>query len=152
MMGVALFRRRDVIAGLLLIVVAAVVVTMAAYYPAGGRHTVGPAVFPMWAAGIVFASGAVITTLGVMGEHILPEWGDLRPAAFIAAAFAVFSLLIDVFGLVPASLAGGFIAGLAISEQTWIGRGLTTVGLTVLASVFFVELLGLPMRLVIWPN
>lgn len=140
------------IAGLLLILVAAGVATMAAFYPAGGRHTVGPAVFPMWAAGIVSASGAVILALGVIGEHVLPEWGDLRPAAFITTAFAAFSLLIDAFGLVPASLVGGFIAGLAISEQTRLGRALTAVGLTVLTAVFFVELLGLPMRLVIWPS
>jgi hypothetical protein len=148
----SLFKRRDAVAGLALIGLAAGAAAIATAFPAGGRNTIGPAILPLWAAGIFAAAGLLIAANAIIRERAIIAIGDIKPAVFIALAFVVFALLIERFGLMVATLISAFVAGMAIVEQSWRGRLVTAVILAGAAALFFVELLGLPLRLVVWPS
>jgi hypothetical protein len=148
----ALLTRRDTVAGLALIVLAIAAASVAAGYPAGGRNTIGSATLPLWAAGIFGVVGLLVLVNALLREVEPLEIGDVKPIAFIALAFLAFALLIANAGLIPAALVAALIAGLAIVEQSWVGRAVTAVVIAATATILFAEILGLPLRLVAWPS
>jgi hypothetical protein len=152
MNGLALLTRRDTVAGLALIVLAIAAALIAAGYPPGGRNAIGPAILPLWAAGIFGIVGILVLINALLREVETIEIGDVKPIGFIALAFLAFALLIASVGLIPAALAAAFIASLAIFDQSWIGRAITAVVIAAAATVLFAEILGLPLRLVVWPS
>jgi hypothetical protein len=71
------------------------------------------------------------------------------PLLILVLAFVAFALLIEPAGLAPAGFAAVLIAGAAAGRRRWWEGPLYAAVLAGFATVLFVELLGMPLR--VWP-
>ena len=116
----------------------------------GSFARIGPGMFPV-CVGIalaVFGAAILLPALRRAGE--LPA-ADLRPAAAVLAAVAVFAATVRLFGLVPASVGLTFVALLADGRPRPIPALVLAAILSFLAWAIFVRGLGVQLDAVRWP-
>jgi len=147
-MRLDLRNNKDLLAGLLFLVIGGVAMVVARDYPFGSAMRMGPGYFPTVLGGILCLFGAYLSFRGIRaGGKTTVEW-NARSVALLAAAIAVFGLLMSRLGLVPALVAMTFVAALAGREFRVKEVALLAVALSAFAVVIFVYVLRLPYPLV----
>lgn len=142
------FDVRDFLGGALLIALGIFVAVYASmHYRVGEPARMGPGFFPV-ALGCILAGLGLIVLL--LSFRISAYAWEVSPIAWrslvaILASVAVFSVLVDRYGLVPATVALTFIAALAELKFRWRRTLLLAVSLALLSWLIFA--VGLQMSL-----
>jgi Tripartite tricarboxylate transporter TctB family len=143
-----LLDNKDVWAGLFLIVVGVTAVVIARNYTFGTALRMGPGFFPTVLGGFLILSGLYILASGLRsGETLAGSW-SLRALIVLPLALALFGVLIDRAGFIPAMLVLIFGSGLAGTDFRLIELLVFSVLLTALCAIVFVWALGLPYPLI----
>ena len=144
--------RKDFWAGLMLIVVGAAAMFIARNYPFGTALRMGPGYFPMLLGALLILFGLAILASGLReGDKIAGAW-PLRALVILPLSLVLFGVLMERAGFIPAMLVLIFGSATASTEFRFLEVLLFSIGLTALAVVVFVLLLGLPYPLLVGFN
>lgn len=136
--------KRDLAAGAALIVVGLVFAVGSLQLRLGTARSMGAGFFPFVfsIATVVIGLFVAVPALSRSGSLVVPPW---RPFLSVAGSIALFSALMEPFGLVPAVTGTVFLAAIADRRSTLTATVLLAVGLAVACYLLFVLALGLPM-------
>ena len=76
---------------------------------------------------------------------------NVRAAAFVLVALAVFAIIIEPFGVVPALLALLVISSGAVPGRSIVGTAIFSIVVTACIIFIFVYLMNLNLNLFRWP-
>jgi len=146
---------RDFVAGLVFIAIGIAALIGASEYPLGTVRSIGPGYYPILVGIALALLGAAIAFKGLKpstGPESTPDEGGLalRPLVFVVAAVVAFGLLVRPFGLAAAIVALIVISSLAGRDFNIVRVTLLCIGMTVLAWLVFIYVLGLNMSM--WPR
>jgi Tripartite tricarboxylate transporter TctB family len=138
---------RDVWAGLLFLGTGAAALVIAWGYPFGAALRMGPGYFPWVLGGILVVFGAAILVRGLRrGERIESGWSP-RALILVPLSMALFGVLVERAGFVPA-LVALILGSAAAGREFRLGEVLLlTAVLTALSVGVFIFGLGLPYPL-----
>jgi hypothetical protein len=141
---------KDFWAGVMLIAIGIAAVVIARDYPFGTAWRMGPGYFPSVLGGILTLFGLVLLARGLRGsgEKIAGGW-SLRALILLPVSFALFGVLMDRAGFVPALAVVIFGSALAGSEFRLGEVALLTVVLILLCVGIFSFGLQMPYPLII---
>ena len=140
---------KDIWAGAIFGVIGCIAVVNAQQDPLGTAMRMGPAFFPTSVGALLALLGLVTICKGVFrGSGPIGSW-PVRPLVFLPLAVLGFALLVRPVGLVGASLVLVMFSALSGWEFRLREVLPLAAGLTALAVVVFVGMLGLPFK--IWP-
>lgn len=140
------WRRSHFVAGVLGLLIGAFVIWEAWDYPMGSVTRMGPGYFP-FLLGIVM----VAVSLGViLFEGRLSVGEDIPAPAYlglvwISLAVAAFATLAERLGMVPAIFAAVILSAQADSDLGLREIGALAAGTSVVCTVLFIYILGLPL-------
>ncbi len=140
--------KRELIAGLSLVVVGLFVTLYAwTHYQIGQPARMGPGFFPVALGSLLAFLGVIVVLFALRpAVHVLvPPTFAVRPLLAVLAAVAIFSLLINRLGLVPATIALTFVAALAERPYKMRRTALLAIALSAIAWLTFT--LALQMNL-----
>lgn len=139
----------DVGGGLLLAVCGLLVALQSIAYPLGKITRMGPGFFPLIAGVLLFLLGAAIALFTTeLQKQDVPT--HVRAAFAVFGSILAWALLLDRFGLIPATLALVAIGSLAHPRPNLRRVALTAVLLPVIGWGLFVYALGLPVAAFSW--
>ena len=142
---------RDILGGLSLVLIGLYAATYSfLWLRMGSLSNMGPGLAPASAGVILVVLGFAIMIPAFARAGSWPS-GDLGPFLAVSASVAVFALLLRPFGLVPAILGLTFVAYLADNSLSLIGRLCVAAGLCLCATIIFVVILGMQIKIVNWP-
>lgn len=141
----------DIIGGLLLIAAGGWFVMHSGNYTMGTLRRMGPGYFPVLIGGMIILFGLLVLVPGMLraGSMPRPEW---RPFATISLSVLAFALLVEPFGLVPATVALTIAAALAEPGLRPLRLALLALGLSALGVLVFTQGLGIPLPAFRWPQ
>lgn len=142
----------DVIAGGLLTAIGLSAAGVAwTSYEVGSFAHMGPGMFPTLVGLLLTVVGLLVLlpALGRPGAE-LPLF-DVRPFIFILLSLAVFALVIQSFGLIPAILLLTVTSVLADNKIGVLGTCVLAVILAAVAELIFHIGLGIPLEAIKWP-
>jgi hypothetical protein len=115
----------------------------------GSWRRLGPGAFPL-GLGVILVALGVIVAAGDLRRpfDVLPP--DQRAIGAVAAAVAVFALLAERAGVLPAVAASVLVMSSLVGALRWPGRLMLAVGVTAGVWAVFLWALGLPMQAVVW--
>lgn len=118
-------------------------------YALGSLRRMGPGFFPVVLGVLVagFGLALLIPALFRRGEAPVPA---VRPLLTILAAGLAFALLVEPFGMVPATVALVAIAALAERDFRPLRTAILAVALAAMAVTVFSEGLGIPVPAFRW--
>ena len=116
-------------------------------YALGTPTRIGPGYVPALASWGLVAIGALLAARSAAFEGPKIEAGAWRPRLLILASILVFAGLIELTGLVVASVASMIVAGFATREARKGELVVLSVLFSVLCALMFVVALSQPMRL-----
>lgn len=140
----------DLLGGLLVAALGAFVVWETGNYPMGRMANIGPGFFPRALGVVLLVAGAGTMLLAIGRAAPLPRF-KWRAAAAVALSLAAFALIVEPFGLVPATVALTFVARLAEPRPPLWRVAVLAAALSALCALIFEVGLGLPLDLVSWP-
>lgn len=139
---------RELIAGLSLMAVGLFVALYAwGHYQIGQPARMGPGFFPVVLGSVLALLGVIVALMAFRPTlHVLiPPPFAVRPLLAVLASVAVFSLLINRLGLIPATFALTLVAALAERPYKLRRTVLLSIALSAIAWLTFT--LGLQMNL-----
>lgn len=140
----------DVLFGVFLIAAAAGTFAATMKLSGGTAANMGPGYMPRAIALVLLGFGVVFAGRGVLGgAAVAIDRVQIRPVLGVAAAVAVFALLIETAGLAAASLAAILLAAAASRESRFFEVILFGLGVSAGAVLLFVKALSLPVD--VWP-
>jgi len=143
-----LLENKDFWAGVFLIAVGAAAIIIARNYAFGTALRMGPGYFPSVLGGLLILFGLYTLAMGLRSsEQMVGSW-SLRALIILPLALALFGVLIDRAGFIPAMLVLIVGSALAGSEFRPVEVILFAVFLTALCTAVFVWALGLPYPLI----
>ncbi len=136
---------QDFAAGLFLIFIALFALYLGWKLPMGTLRSMGPGMLPISLAFMVGAGGAALVAMSLTtdGEK-LTRW-SVRGLFFIVASILVFAYTVQTMGLIVAGPASMLVAMMASEDIKWVEGIIFCVLMTVLCSLMFKTLLGLPI-------
>lgn len=134
----------EIISGLLIIALGAFFFIGAAEYPMGTVNRMGPGFIPRTLGAISMGLGVLIWLGSLRAAGALPRvsW---RAVTCITASIALFAVMIERAGLVPAVFVASSVAMIGNAEATWRQILITSAAIAVICFVLFILLLGLPI-------
>ena len=143
----AFLDNKDFWAGVVLIAIGALAVVLARDYPLGTVLRMGPGYFPTLLGGLIVLAGIYVLVKGLRASDKIEAGWSLRALIVLPLSLALFGVLMDRAGLVPALAALIFGSAAAGSEFRLVEIAALTVVLTALSAAVFVWGLGLPYPL-----
>jgi putative tricarboxylic transport membrane protein len=138
---------RDFLAGLFMIFVGGAAMYISRDYPMGSALRMGPGYFPTVLGGIVVVFGIYVLIKGVMNnEKVAGNW-SIRALIVLPAATAIFGVMMEKFGFVPAMIVLMYTSALAGREFKFVEVTLLAVAMVVVSVAVFIYGLGLPYPL-----
>lgn len=140
---------RDFCGGVLLVALGVFAIVVARGYATGTAARMGPGYFPDLLGMLLVVIGGVLgaKSLRVRGPA-LPHW-PWRPTAIVLGSVVLFGAIVEHAGLALSTVVLAFAASTAASDFRWREALACSVLLAVLASLVFVE--GLGVQLPLWP-
>jgi hypothetical protein len=120
-----------------------------AEYDMGSLRRMGPGFFPTVLGWLVAAFGALLLLPALFRRGALPM-PALRPLAAIITGGLAFALLIEPFGLIPATIGLVGIVAFAEAQPRLLRTAILAVALSVMAVAVFSEGLGIPIPAFRW--
>jgi hypothetical protein len=143
-----ILENKDFWAGLFLIAVGVAAIALARNYAFGTALRMGPGWFPTVLGGLMILFGLYVLATGLRSSEALERSWSLRALIVLPIALALFGVLIDRAGFIPAMLVLVFGSSLAGREFRPIEATAFAIFMTALCAVVFVWALGLPYALV----
>lgn len=144
--------QRDMLGGVLLIGVGMFIMVYAmSQYQMGTLRRMGPGMFPAMTGGLMALFGVILLVSGFLRRGSFPQvriWSPL----FVLGGVAVFALLIEPFGLIPAVVGLVLVSSLAERRIQPVAIPLLAAGLCLMAWVVFKLGLGLSIPMFDWPG
>lgn len=139
----------DIIGGLLLMGGGAWFVLQAGSYAMGSLRRMGPGYFPVAIGLLIILFGLLVLVPALLraGPMPRPEW---RPFLTISLSVLAFALLVEKFGLVPATVALTVLAAAAEPELRPLRLLLLALGLSGIGVLVFTQGLGIPIPAFRW--
>jgi uncharacterized membrane protein len=138
---------KDFWAGLMFMGTGAIAMFIARDYTFGSTLRMGPGYFPSMLGGILVLFGIAIMVKGLRSsEKIQGNWSG-RALIVLPLSLAVFGILMEKAGFIPAMAALVFGSAAAGREFKWVEVLFCTIVLTVLSVALFIWGLGLPYSL-----
>jgi len=138
---------RDFWAGVMFIVVGIVAVVAARNYPFGTTLRMGPGYFPTVLGSLMIVFGLITAVHGLYkGEKIPGHW-SIRALIILPLAFAVYGVMMEVVGFIPALIALIFVSAASSREFNFKQVVLLTAVLVAISWGIFIWGLGLPYPL-----
>jgi hypothetical protein len=143
-MKMGIRNNQDFWCGLMFMVVGAVAIVAAWDYPFGTTLRMGPGYFPVMLSGIMILFGLIILLKGLrQSEKIQGNW-SIRALIILPISLALFGILMEVAGFIPALIALIFISAASGSEFKLKEVLVLTAILVAIAWTVFIWGLGLP--------
>lgn len=139
----------DIIGGLLLIAGGTWFMLYSTGYSIGSLRRMGPGYFPMVIGGLVLLFGVLVLLPGLFraGQLPRPEW---RPFLTISASILIFALIVEKFGLIPATVALTLVAAVADDRSRILPTVILAAALSAIAVGVFTQGLGIPIPAIRW--
>jgi hypothetical protein len=118
--------------------------------PIGTLQQIGPGLFPV-ATGLLLVGFGLAMALPALRQRAVRIEFRLRETGFALISVAAFALLIEPFGLFPATAATVFLSAAADRDYRPLNLAVLTGGLCLAAWLAFRLALGLPLVLARWP-
>jgi hypothetical protein len=144
---VPLFDNKDFLSGLFFIGVGGLGIFMAQDYPMGTALRMGPGYFPIVLSGVLILMGIYCLVQGMLKPERLPGNWSLRALLILPVATAIFGLLMEHAGFIPALIALVFTSAYAGSEFKFVEVLIMAIALTIGSWALFIWGLGLPYPL-----
>lgn len=142
---------RDTLVGCLLALLGAFIATYAfLLYPMGDIARMGPGMFPVMMGVILFLIAVAIIVVSLV-QASEPVAINVRSASVILLGLAVFAILVDPFGVVPAMMALLLISSVAVPGRRPVGTVLFSLVVTACVVFIFSFLLSINLKLFGWP-
>lgn len=143
--------RQDVIGGVLALAFGAFMLDKALDYPLGSMLRMGPGFFPAVLSGLIIILGAALALHGFRRRPSAPAAEiRLRPLVTISTAVVLFSLMIERFGIAPATMALVLVSSLAGARLRPWRILIMVVATTAAIYVIFIVILQLPLPVARW--
>ncbi|MGO4174495.1 tripartite tricarboxylate transporter TctB family protein [Bosea sp. TAF32] len=138
---------QEVLAGLIFASLGGLGLWLGSNYPVGSALRMGPGYLPTLLCWLLVGLGATIAIRGVAigGEPI--TYFNIRSLILIVAGVLAFAALVDRLGLAIGTIAVIMIGALAGHEFKFREMAALSIGLAIAASVLFVFVLGLPIKI-----
>lgn len=118
-------------------------------YSIGTLRRMGPGFFPAVLGGLIAVFGVLIA-LPAFFRQGEPFGFEARPFLMVCASLAVFALLLERFGMVPAIFALVFCAAFAKPRPNLLENLFLSIFLAISATAVFVWGLGIPIQAFRW--
>jgi hypothetical protein len=139
---------KDFWAGMMFFLTGAGAILMARHYPFGSTLRMGPGYFPVVLSVILIAFGLYVMLRGLRkNEKIQGNW-SIRALIVLPFSMALFGILMDLAGFIPALIALCFVSAASGKEFKFKEVLLMTIFLGVLSVAMFIWGLGLPYPLI----
>jgi len=146
--------RQDFIGGALALAFGAFMLDKALDYPMGSMLRMGPGFFPAVLSVLIIVLGAALTLHAFIRRSARPRSSlleiRLRPVVMISIAVVLFVLLIERFGIVPATMTLVLVSSLAGARARPWRILITAVVTTAAIYVIFIVVLQMPWPVARW--
>ncbi len=142
---------QDLVGGLLTIAFGGFALSKALSYPMGSALRMGPGFFPAILSCLIIVLGVALA-LHALQRRMARQAIEvrLRPVVTIAIAVAAFALMLERFGIVPATIALVLISSLAASRLRLWRSLILAVVMTGAVYVIFIVVLQMPLTVMNW--
>jgi uncharacterized membrane protein len=138
---------KDFWSGVMLIAIGAAAMFIARDYPFGTALRMGPGYFPIVLGGILTLFGLYLVVLGLRSSEMIEGTWSLRALIVLPLSLALFGVLMDRAGFIPALVVLVFGSAAASTEFKLSEVALLTLVLTIFSVAVFIWGLGLPYPL-----
>lgn len=138
---------KDAYTGAFFVLLGGLGLWIGADYATGTAARMGPGFLPKLLCWGLLILGSIIAVAGLVRAGDGMEQWHLRPLVAVLASVLVFAALLDVAGLIPATLCMILVAAAGSQETRWREATIASVVLAVSASLIFVKGLGMPMKI-----
>ena len=138
---------KDFWAGAMLIATGAVAVVIARDYAFGTSLRMGPGYFPTVLGAMLILFGLYLAAVGMKRQEKMSGGWSIRALIVLPLSLALFGLLMEHGGFIPAMLVLIFGSSLAGKEFKFVEVLLLSIGLTAFCVALFIWGLGLPYPL-----
>jgi nicotinamide riboside transporter PnuC len=147
-MKLELRNNKDFWAGMMFFLIGAGAILMARHYPFGNTLRMGPGYFPLILSVILVVFGLFVMLRGLRkNEKIQGNW-SIRALIVLPFSMALFGILMDLAGFVPALIILPFVSAASSKEFKFKEVLLLTIFLGVLSVAIFIWGLKLPYPLI----
>ena len=146
---VPLHDNKEFLSGVHFIGIGALGIFLAQDYPMGTALRMGPGYFPIVLSGILILMGIYCLVQGLLKPERMPHNWSLRALIILPIAMALFGILMEHAGFIPALIVLVFISAAAGREFKFLEVLLMAVGLTAGSWALFIWGLGLPYPLLV---
>lgn len=140
----------DLAFAVFLIALGALAFSLASQLTMGSAAAMGPGYVPRGLAVIIMIYGAVLGVRALFSGALPFPSIELRPLLLLSAAVALFAVLLPVAGLAVTSFVVVLCAGYAAYDVRLRENVLAALVLAAFASILFVSVLGLPIKVLPW--
>jgi len=147
-MKMELRSNKDFLAGMMFFLIGAGAIAIARHYPFGSTLRMGPGYFPFVLSVSLIVFGIYVMLRGLRkSEKIQGNW-SIRALVVLPFSMALFGILMDLAGFVPALIALVFVSAASGKEFKFKEIMLLTIFLGVVSVAMFIWGLGLPYPLI----
>ena len=147
-MKLELRSNKDFWSGMMFFLTGAGAIFVARHYPFGSTLRMGPGYFPIVLSAILMVFGVYVMLRGLRkSEKIQGNW-SIRALIVLPFSMALFGILMELAGFVPALVALVFVSAASGREFKFKEVLLLTLFLGVLSVAMFIWGLGLPYPLI----
>ena len=140
----------DLAFAVFLVALGALAFSLASQLTMGSAAAMGPGYVPRGLSVIIMIYGAVLGVRAVFSGQLPFPGIELRPLLLLSAAVVLFAVLLPLVGLAVTSFAIVICAGYAAYDVRLRENAIAALVLAAFASVLFVSVLGLPIKVLPW--
>lgn len=138
---------KDVFAGAFFVLLGAAGLWIGADYVTGTAARMAAGFVPKLLCWGLLGMGAIIVTTGFVRPTEPMERWQMRPLVLVLMSLLVFAGLIEVGGLIPATVGMAVVAAAGSKETRWLETLIFSAVLAVVSALVFVKGLGLTMKI-----
>ena len=138
--------RQDLIGGLLSVALGTFALVTASDYPMGTLLRMGPGLFPSVIAALIVLLGLALIAAAFRSRPSRSSGAiSLRPVLMIGTGVVLFAVMLERWGLVPATLALVLVSSLAEPRWRPLRAAALAIAVTALVYVIFIVVLQIPV-------
>ena len=138
--------RQDLVGGILSVALGAFALVTASSYPMGTLLRMGPGFFPSIIAAFIVLLGLVLIGAAFRSRPNQSSGAvRLRPVLMIGLGVVLFAVMLERWGLVPATLTLVLVSSLAEPQWRPVRATVLAVAVTALVYVVFIVVLQIPV-------
>ena len=140
----------DLAFAVFLVALGALAFSLASQLTMGSSAAMGPGYVPRGLSVLIMIYGAVLGARALFSGTLAFPGIEWRPLLLLLAAVALFAVLLPVVGLAVTSFVIVICAGYAAYDVRLRENAIAALALAAFASILFVSVLGLPIKVLPW--